>query len=233
MEGGNLNRFNDFRIMKDSIRDMIADIESEVKYTRSLIGKNTLDPRVMEVMAGVPRDEFVANDLKSAAFYNGPLPIGHGQTISQPYIVALMTDMLAIEPGHRILEIGTGSGYQTAILSQLCKQVYTVECIEALSIQAAERFSRLGYGNIETAIGNGYKGWPEYAPYDGIIVTAAASHIPEALVEQLKPGGNMIIPVGAAYAGQELMLVRKNEQGETDVTGILGVIFVPMVNTEE
>ena len=209
---------------------MIADIESEVKFTRSMIGKSALDPRVMKAMARVPRDKFVPDDVKSAAFYNGPLPIGDGQTISQPYIVALMTDMLSIEPSHTILEIGTGSGYQTAILSLLCKQVYTIECIAALSKKAAARLKELKYSNIETTIGNGYKGWPEHAPYDGIIVTAAASHIPEALIKQLKPGGNLVIPVGEAYMSQELMLVKKDEQGEIDIKSVLGVVFVPLVD---
>jgi len=218
------------RIMKDDIKGMIADIESEVRYTRSIIGKSALDPRVMNVMARVPRDEFVPDDMKHAAFLNGPLPIGDGQTISQPYIVALMTDMLAIEPEHTVLEIGTGSGYQTAILSELCKQVYTVECIAALSERACVHFRKLKYKNIEATIGNGYQGWTEHAPYDGIIVTAAASHIPEALIEQLKPGGNLVIPVGGAYTSQTLMLVRKDEQGEIDIDSVLGVVFVPLVD---
>lgn len=216
--------------MKDDIKGMIADIESEVSYTRSMIGKSALDPRVMKVMASVPRDEFVPDDMKHAAFLNGPLPIGDGQTISQPYIVALMTDMLAIEPEHTVLEIGTGSGYQTAVLSQLCKQVYTVECIAALSERACVHFRKLKYENIEATIGNGYQGWPEHAPYDGIIVTAAASHIPEALIEQLKPGGKLVIPVGGAYTTQSLMLVRKDEQGEIDIDSVLGVVFVPLVD---
>lgn len=209
---------------------MLADIESEVKFTRSMIGKSALDPRVMEVMARVPRDAFVSSGLKDAAFVNGPLPIGYGQTISQPYIVALMTDMLAIKPEDTILEIGTGSGYQTAILSQLCKQVYTMEHIVALSEKAVTRFKKLKYDNIEATIGNGYLGWPEHAPYDGIIVTAAATHIPEALIEQLKPGGKLVIPVGASRMVQELMLVSKDEQGATDVNSVLGVAFVPLVN---
>jgi len=227
VEGRNLSGLC---IMNDGIKGMIADIESEVSYTRSMIGKSALDPRVMKVMASVPRDEFVPDDMKHAAFLNGPLPIGDGQTISQPYIVALMTDMLAIEPEHTVLEIGTGSGYQTAVLSQLCKQVYTVECIAALSERACVHFRKLKYENIEATIGNGYQGWPEHAPYDGIIVTAAASHIPEALIEQLKPGGKLVIPVGGAYTSQTLMLVRKDEQGEIDIDSVLGVVFVPLVD---
>ena len=216
--------------MRKNQQEMLADIEDEVRYTRSLIGKDALDVRVMEAMRKVPRDEFVPPNMKSAAFENGPLPIGCGQTISQPYIVALMTDMVAPEPEHRILEIGTGSGYQTAILSQLCRKVYSVEVVEKLGAAAAELFKKLGYHNIETRIGDGYQGWPEHTPYDGIIVTAAATHIPAALVEQLKPGGRMAIPVGLPYSHQELMLVRKDEQGKTLTESVLGVAFVPMVD---
>lgn len=216
--------------MRKNQRDMLDDIEDEVRYTRSLIGKDALDARVMEAMRKVPRDKFVPPDMKSAAFENGPLPIGCGQTISQPYIVALMTDMVVPEAEHRILEIGTGSGYQTAILSQLCRKVYSVEVVEKLGAAAAELFKKLGYHNIETRIGDGYQGWPEHAPYDGIIVTAAATHIPAALVEQLKPGGRMAIPVGLPYSHQELMLVRKDQQGKTLTESVLGVAFVPLVD---
>jgi len=166
--------------VKKNQQDMLDDIDAEVRYTRSLIGKDALDARVMDAVRTVPRDEFVPPDMKSAAFENGPLPIGHGQTISQPYIVALMTDMLAPEPEHRILEIGTGSGYQTAILSQLCRKVYSIEFVAELGVAAAELFKKLGYHNIETRIGDGHQGWLEHAPYDGIIVTAAATHIPAA-----------------------------------------------------
>lgn len=211
---------------------MIADIESEVKYTRSMIGKDELDPRVMEAMARVPREEFVPPELEYAAFDNGPLPIGHGQTISQPYIVALMTDMLQLEPDHRVLEVGTGSGYQTAILSLLCERVYTMEVVKELSEAAASLLERRGYYNIETRAGSGYDGWAEYAPYDGIIVTAAATHIPPALIEQLKPGGRLVIPVGQPYSHQELMLVEKDQRGGSHVKSVLGVAFVPLVSGE-
>ncbi|WP_455234646.1 protein-L-isoaspartate(D-aspartate) O-methyltransferase [Thiogranum longum] len=215
--------------MKKGLQRMIADIEREVEYTRSMIGRDRLDPRVMSVMSKVPRDKFVPQELKLAAFDNGPLPIGHGQTISQPYIVALMTDLLELEPDHTVLEIGTGSGYQTAVLSLLCKQVYTVEVVSELSESAAALLRQLNYNNIETRIGNGYEGWSEHAPYDGIIVTAAATHIPRALIDQLKPGGRMVIPVGLPYSYQELMLVEKDAQGETRTRSILGVAFVPLV----
>ncbi len=215
--------------MQNNQQDMIDDINAEVRYTHSLIGKDTLDPRVMEAMRKVPRDAFVPPEMRGAAFENGPLPIGYGQTISQPYIVALMTDLLAPEPGHRILEIGTGSGYQTAILSQLCSKVYTVEVVEELGVIAADIFRRLGYRNIEMRTGDGYQGWPEHAPYDGIIVTAAAAYIPDALVEQLRPGGRMVIPVGLPYSHQELVLLKKDEQGKTETETVLGVAFVPLV----
>ncbi len=218
--------------MKKGMQRMMADIESEVKYTRSMIGKDELDPRVMAVMAEVRREEFVPPNLKFAAFDNGPLPIGHGQTISQPYIVALMTDMLALEPQDRVLEIGTGSGYQTAILSLLCAKVYTMEVVKELSEAAETRLKRLGYENIEATAGSGYGGWAQHAPYDGIIVTAAATHIPPALVEQLKPGGHMVIPVGQPYSHQELMLVEKDEKGQIRVKSVLGVAFVPLVAEE-
>lgn len=216
--------------MNKNMKRMIADIESEVKYTSSYIGKNKFDDRVMDAMAKVPRDFFVPENVKHLAFINGPLPIGHEQTISQPYIVALMTDLLQLKPEHTVLEIGTGSGYQTAILSLLCKQVYSIERIPELYKTAKEHFKDRGYSNIETCVGNGYEGWSEHGPYDGIIVTASATHIPEPLIEQLKPGGNLVIPVGLPPMHQELMLVKKDLQGEITVDTILGVVFVPLVN---
>ncbi len=215
---------------KSAQQRMIEDIRNEVSYTQHLIGRDRLAPRVMEAMREVPRDAFVPQALKAVAFEDGPLPIGHGQTISQPYIVALMTDMLDLRPRDRVLEIGTGSGYQTAILSRLCQQVYSVEVVPELHEEARQVFQQLGYDNIETRIGNGYEGWPEHAPYDGIIVTAAATHIPPALVEQLRPGGRLVIPVGQPYCHQELMLVEKDGRGEIRTRNILGVAFVPMVD---
>ncbi|MDH5570580.1 MAG: protein-L-isoaspartate(D-aspartate) O-methyltransferase [Gammaproteobacteria bacterium] len=216
--------------MDKNLNRMLADIESEVKYTRAFIGKNKLDDHVMDAMAKVPRDTFVPKPVKYLAFDNGPLPIGHGQTISQPYIVALMTDLLELKPEHSVLEIGTGSGYQTAILSVLCKQVYSMERIPELYRAAREHFKELGYNNIESCVGNGYEGWPEHAPYDGIIVTASASHIPEPLMDQLKPGGNLVIPVGLPPMHQELLLVKKDLQDKLTVDSILGVAFVPLID---
>jgi len=218
--------------MKASLKRMLAEIEAEVEYTRDLTGRKALDPRVMAAMTRVPREEFVPGDLRDAAFDNGPLPIGHGQTISQPYIVALMTDLLRLGPDDRVLEIGTGSGYQTAVLSCLAKTVYTVELIPELGERAAARLAALDYANIEYRIGNGYQGWPEHAPYDAIIVTAAAPEIPPALTEQLKPGGRLVIPVGWQYMPQELMLIEKDAHNALRTRDILGVAFVPLQDSE-
>ena len=214
--------------MKTGIERMIEDIKREALYTRSYTGKSAFTPEVMDAMANVPREEFVPDSSRAYAFDNGPLPIGHGQTISQPYIVALMTDLLQLQKKHTVLEIGTGSGYQTAILSLLCNKVYTMELIDLLQQQAMQRLTRLGYSNIETCSGNGYKGWPEHAPYDAIIVTAAATHIPDALIEQLKPGGRLVIPVGEPYFHQDLILLEKNLENKISTRTILGVAFVPL-----
>jgi protein-L-isoaspartate(D-aspartate) O-methyltransferase len=218
--------------MKPSLKRMIADIEAEVEYTRNLTGRKTLDPRVMAVMGRVPREQFVPGEMHAAAYDNGPLPIGHGQTISQPYIVALMTDLLNLGPDDRVLEIGTGSGYQTAILSCLAKSVYTVELIAGLGDAAAGKLAALNYTNIHYRIGNGYAGWPEHAPYDAIIVTAAAPEVPPALIDQLKPGGRLVIPVGWQYMPQELLLIEKDAHNAVHSRGILGVAFVPLQDSE-
>jgi protein-L-isoaspartate(D-aspartate) O-methyltransferase len=210
------------------VKRMMQDIERGVEQTRSLIGKRALDPRVMEAMKQVPRHEFVPGNAQAYAYENGPLPIGQGQTISQPYIVALMTDLLNPEPEHVVLEVGTGSGYQAAILSLLVKQVYSTEIVEPLATAARERLQRLGYTNVEVGTTDGYDGWVEHAPYDGIVVTAAAPAIPEPLVEQLKPGGRLVIPVGLPYSYQELMLVEKSEDNAIHTKDILGVAFVPL-----
>lgn len=217
--------------LKHSQQQMIDDIESEVDFTRHMIAKDYLDPRVMEALRKVPRERFVPAELRHAAFDNGPLPIGHGQTISQPYIVALMTDLLQPQPEHSILEIGTGCGYQTAILSLLCRKVYSMEIVAKLAEESKRRLLKMGYNNIETKTGDGHPGWLQHAPYDGIIVTAAAGQIPPALEQQLKPGGRLVIPVGLPYSHQELMLIEKNQDGNTTRRSILGVAFVPMVET--
>jgi protein-L-isoaspartate(D-aspartate) O-methyltransferase len=216
---------------EEGIKMMLDVIRSEAKLTRNQTGRQSFSDEVMAAMALVPRDKFVPDNLKAAAFENGPLPIAHGQTISQPFIVALMSDLLELQSEDKVLEIGTGSGYQTAILSRLCNTVYSIDVIAELSEVAAEQLSRMKYSNIIIGRGNGYHGWAEHAPYDGIIATAAAPYIPEALVDQLKPGGRLIIPVGKQFMPQELMLVEKDDEGNVKEEMVLGVSFVPMVDS--
>ena len=211
------------------LREMLRTIEREARFTASLTGRPSFDPRVMEAMEEVPRDSFVLPELINRAFDNGPLPIGEGQTISQPYIVALMTDLLEPQPTQTILEIGTGSGYQAAILAQLVQQVYSLEIIPSLAVEAADLLFRLGYTNIEVKTGDGHTGWPEHAPYDGIIITAAATHLPQALTDQLRPDGRLVIPVGRPYSSQKLLLIQKDLAGKLHSKDILDVVFVPMV----
>ena len=219
--------------MKNDIQRMLNEIEMEVHLTRHLIGKNSFDDRVMAAMKQVPRHEFLPADLRYCAYDNGPAPIGSGQTISQPYIVALMSDLLNTKPADIILEVGTGSGYQAAILSQLVQQVYSVEIIEQLAMQARKRLGELGYNNVEVRNADGYFGWPEYAPYDGVIVTAAAPHIPQPLIDQLRTGARLVIPVGLPYRYQELMVVEKKANGEIETRKVLGVGFVPLTGEHE
>jgi protein-L-isoaspartate(D-aspartate) O-methyltransferase len=218
--------------MKD-LQCMLNDIEMEVHLTRHLIGKNSLDDRVMAAMRQVPRHEFLPADLRYCAYDNGPAPIGSGQTISQPYIVALMSDLLNTRPSDIILEIGTGSGYQAAILCQLVQQVYSVEIIEDLATMARKHLNKLGYNNVEVRNGDGYFGWPEHAPYDGVIVTAAAPYIPKPLIDQLRTGARLVIPVGFPYSYQELMVVEKRANGEIETRKVLGVSFVPLTGEHE
>jgi len=187
------------------------------------------DQRVLTAMAKVPRHEFVPPEYKDMAYADSPLPIGHGQTISQPFIVAKMTELLKPGKNDVCLEIGTGSGYQAAVLAELVKQVYTIEIIEALGKPVKERLKRLGYTNIEVKIADGYDGWPEHGPYDGIVVTCAANHVPPPLVQQLKKGGRMAIPVGGPFSLQNLMLVEKDKNGNLSQRTIFPVSFVPMV----
>lgn len=210
---------------------MLRDILEEVALTRYEIGKTALDERVMAAMAKVPRERFVGAYDRHQAFVNGPLPIGYGQTISQPYIVALMTDLLEPRPDSIVLEVGTGSGYQSAVLAEVVQQVYSIEIIGALARAADERLRELGYGNVTVRHGDGYQGWPEHAPFDGIIVTAAAPHIPPPLVEQLKPGGRLVIPVGEPGGIQQLMLVEKRGDASVSSRSILMVSFVPLTRS--
>ncbi|NIQ95863.1 MAG: protein-L-isoaspartate(D-aspartate) O-methyltransferase [Desulfuromonadales bacterium] len=213
--------------------EMIETIEREVEMTRHLTGRSSLDPRVLRAMATVPRDEFVPEQSRGDAFGNHPLPIGEGQTISQPFMVALMTDLLEPEPEHVVLEVGTGSGYQAAILAQLVERVYTVEVIAALAKRAEATLKRLGYANVSVSCHDGSRGWPEHAPYDGIVVTAAAPAIPQALVDQLKPGGRLVVPVGRPYMPQELRMVEKDARGQATTRDILGVAFVPLTGEQQ
>lgn len=218
--------------MRPDTEQMIRDIEAEVLYTRTMIGRDALAPRVMAAMATVPRHAFVPDHEQGYAYVNGPLPIGHGQTISQPYIVALMTDLLGCGKRDRVLEIGTGSGYQAAVLSRVVAQVYSVEIIPALAQQAAERLARLGYDNLETRCADGYLGWPEFAPYDGILVTAAAPSVPPPLIEQLRERARLIVPVGPRYGHQELLMLEKDSAGTVHTTNVLAVAFVPLTRAE-
>lgn len=218
----------------DSLSDrqqMLREIEMEIAYTKGLIGRNAFDGRVMAAMAEVPRHRFIPEAARYLAYANGPVPIGYGQTISQPYMVALMTDLLEPEPADVMLEVGTGSGYQAAVLSRLVKQVYSLEIVESLSRRAESCLRELGYGNVSCKVGDGYLGWPEQAPYDGIVVTAASPVIPEPLLGQLKPGARLVIPVGLPHCHQELFLVEKDENGHTSSRSILGVAFVPLTGT--
>jgi protein-L-isoaspartate(D-aspartate) O-methyltransferase len=186
------------------------------------------DVRVLAAMTKVPRHEFVPEHLANAAYEDHPLPIGYNQTISQPYIVALMTELLQIRPSAKVLEVGTGSGYQAAILAEVGAQVYSLEILEPLAKTSAELLRRLGYTNIQVKQGDGYLGWPEYAPYDAIIVTAAADHIPPLLVEQLKPGGRLVIPVEDRRARQSLLRVEKGADGSITTHNVAPVLFVPL-----
>jgi protein-L-isoaspartate(D-aspartate) O-methyltransferase len=201
-------------------------VESMRNYAAD-IGERS-DPRVLAAMRSVPRHLFVPPARRSEAYNDYPLPIGEDQTISQPSLVALMTHLLRPEPGDVMLEVGTGSGYQSAILSRLVRRVYSIEIVEPLARQSAERLQRLGYANVGVRHGDGYAGWPEQAPFDGIIVTAGAPHVPKPLIEQLKPGGRMVIPVGPAHLTQRLKLITKDGEGRVRERTIIPVRFVPL-----
>jgi protein-L-isoaspartate(D-aspartate) O-methyltransferase len=212
---------------------MVKEIEMDVMVTSTYIGRPRLNHEVMRVLGEVPRHEFVPAEEQGAAYLNRPLPIGFGQTISQPYIVALMTDLLAVSKDAKVLEVGAGSGYQAAVLSHLVKEVHSIEIIPELTRQCRTRIARLGYTNITIHEGDGYYGLENEAPFDAIVVTAAASYIPPPLVRQLKPGGRLVIPVGSQFAVQYLMLIEKNEQGEIAMRQVLPVQFVPLTGKHE
>jgi len=212
---------NQFDLMR---RQMILEVVAETVFLTQRLGRAALDARVIDVMAKIPREEFVPVELRPYAYLNRPLPVGCGKTISQPFIIALMTDLLEPQAGDVVLEVGTGVGYQAAILAELVQQVYSVEIIDELAQHAKRRLMRLGYRNIEVRTGNGYYGWPEHAPFDKIIVTAAPDLIPPPLLAQLKPGGRMVIPAGIPDE-QQLMLVEKAENGTLATSNILPVRF--------
>jgi len=215
----------------DRCRRLLQQIEAEAAEVGFWYRGQSLDPRVLDAIASVPREAFVPPDEERHAYANVPLPIGFGQTISQPFIVALMTDLLRPGPDHIVLEIGTGSGYQAAVLGELVRQVYSIEVVEALAEQARARLAHLGCTNIEVRHGDGYDGWPEHAPFDGIIVTAAAPFVPLPLIQQLKEGGRMVIPVDEGMAGQSLMLLEKHTSGEVTSRNMLPVAFVPLTRS--
>jgi len=208
------------------LRAETAEAERQTMVERQIAAREVRDPRVLAAMRAVPRHEFVPAEVRANAHEDSPLPIGHGQTISQPYIVALMTEQLALQPTQRVLEIGTGSGYQAAVLAKLVAEVFTIEIVEPLAKRAAADLARLGFKNVQVRAGDGYQGWPEAAPFDAIIVTCAPDHVPEPLVRQLKEGGRMVIPVGE-FGAQQLYVLGKRA-GKIEQRAILPVRFVPM-----
>ncbi len=214
-------------------RQLVRTIEEDVVRTSDYLGKSELDRRVIAAMATVPRHEFVPEALRGFAYANEPLPIGNDQTISQPYIVAIMTDLLDLPPGCKALDIGTGSGYQAAVLAEICASVYGIEIVEPLGTQAAKRLARLGYDNVSVRIGDGFFGWPEEQPFDAIVVAAATDEVPAPLVEQLKPGGRMIIPLHKGFAYEQLVLVEKHADQSITMREILPVRFVPLTGNHD
>ncbi len=212
---------------------MVETIVSHARFAGNAVGPDGLAPRVLSVMRQIERHLFVPPDDRSLAYRDRPVKIGYGQTISQPFIVALMTDLLDPVSGDAVLEIGTGSGYQAAVLSPLVARVCTIEIVPGLGRRAAALLNELGYANVETKIADGYFGWPECGPFDGIVVTAAADHVPPPLVAQLKPGGRMVIPVGSPFSTQHLILVEKSAEGEVRSRQLLPVRFVPFRRAAE
>ena len=207
---------------------MLAEIQLMMKMTEASVGKASLSGRVADAMMAVPRHKFVPSNIQSAAYENSALPISHKQTISQPYIVALMTELAEVTSESVVLEVGTGSGYQAAVLSELVSHVYSIEIVEPLGLEARLLLQDLGYDNVTVRIGDGYYGWPEHAPFDAIVVTAAAEHIPEQLIQQLKPGGRLVIPVGEQWMTQSLRVLTKGTDGKISQKDVLPVAFVPL-----
>jgi protein-L-isoaspartate(D-aspartate) O-methyltransferase len=207
---------------------LLAEIDANLAATAAQTGRAQLSPAVRRALLAVPRERFVPDGLRAHALEDRPLPIGAGQTISQPTVVALMTELLEPAPTDRVLEVGTGSGYQAAVLAECVARVYSIEIVPALGARAAALLRDLGYRNIELKIGDGYRGWPEAAPFDGIVVTAAPDHVPQPLIDQLKPGGRLVIPVGPQGATQQLLLIRKDADGRAITRRTIEVRFVPL-----
>jgi protein-L-isoaspartate(D-aspartate) O-methyltransferase len=221
------------RTSEDRRAALVTEIERVVRETSPYTGRSTLDPRVMQAIATVPRHEFVAPELASYAYENRPLPIGEGQTISEPYIVALMTDLAEVDADSVVLEVGTGSGYQAAVLARLVKHVYTIEILEPLGRMARQVLERLDYDNVSVRIGDGYAGWPEAAPFDAILVTAAPETVPQPLLDQLRTGGRLVVPVGEEGAEQSLQVIEKGADGTLTTTDVLPVMFVPFTRDND
>jgi protein-L-isoaspartate(D-aspartate) O-methyltransferase len=211
------------------LEGMLQDIRAEADYVCRMAGCGQLNDQTLSAIRRVPRQHFVSQSFRSHAYENSPLPLGGGQTIPQPFIVALMTDLVAPKPIDRVLEVGTGSGYQTAILAQLADELYTIEILPELAQASQHQLDEEGYRNINYLVGDGYYGWPEVSPFDVIMVTAAVETVPVPLIEQLAPGGRMILPVGRRRYSQDLMLLQKKPDGELQSTSLLPVTFVPLV----
>jgi len=241
-EGANANTIADIRVEDHLVRLLalmvlfasllFGQTQQETMIDQQIESRGIRDSRVLAALRAVPRRDFVPPDLISEAHRDSPLPIGRGQTISQPYIVAYMSEALDVQPTHKVLEIGTGSGYQAAVLSKLARHVFSIEVIEELGELAKKRLARLGFDNVEVRIGDGYKGWPEEAPFDRIMLTAAPPSVPEALLEQLAPGGWLIAPVGPTNSVQRLVVAEKDDMGRVRMKSGLAVRFVPMVRQD-
>ena len=210
-------------------RALVAEISALARETQAETGQGMFSKQVMQAMGKVPRHRFVPPEVVRYAYRNRPLPIGYGQTISQPFLVAYMTELLQVGKGSKVLEVGTGSGYQAAILGELVKKVYSIEIVEPLATRATKTLKANGYTNVEVKAGDGYYGWEQHAPFDAIIVTAVASHVPPPLIQQLKRGGRMLIPLGSNFMPQHLVLVEKDMQDRVRTRQLLPVRFVPLV----
>ena len=214
-------------------RAMVSEVERDVTSTSAYTGVDALDSKVVEALLAVPRHEFVPERRRAQAYINHALPIGEGQTISQPYVVAMMTQLAEVDAHSRVLEIGTGSGYQAAVLAEIADHVYTIEIIESLAARAAATLERLGFDNVDVRAGDGYRGWPEHAPFDAILVTAAPETVPQPLIDQLAVGGKLVVPVGSQYETQSLQVLEKRDDGSIATRDVLPVRFVPFTRDKD